>query len=62
MTPNEMKLQEMRHDLLFVMSHPMQACKVCAYRDRDCTGAKCTPKWRGDEARGPREDGISYGK
>lgn len=49
MTRDDKIIQDMRRDLLFVMSHPMQACKVCANRDRECHGAKCEPIWRGDE-------------
>lgn len=49
MTPEELKIQEMRHDLLFVLAHPEQRCKVCSNRDKDC-GSCCQPQWCGDEA------------
>ena len=46
MTPDEKKIQDMRRDLLFVLSHPMERCKVCRFRDKDCK--ECTPAWIGD--------------
>lgn len=47
MTPEEKKIQDMRRDLLFVLAHPMERCKVCRYRDQDC-GKECIPAWIGD--------------
>lgn len=36
-------------DLYFVLRHPSEGCKVCKFRDRECsrTGQDCNPKWRG---------------
>ena len=47
MTPEEKKIQDLRRDLLFVLAHPMERCKVCRYRDKEC--AVCLPAWIGDE-------------
>lgn len=49
MTPEQKTIQDLRRDLLFVMQHPLDRCKVCRYRDRDCAKeGGCTPAWRGD--------------
>lgn len=36
-------------DLYFVLRHPLEGCKVCKFRDRECsrTGQDCNPEWRG---------------
>ncbi len=46
MTPEELKIQSLRRDLLFVLAHPEQRCKVCAHRDEDCR--VCRPAWIGE--------------
>ena len=48
MTPEEKTIQDLRRDLLFVLTHPMERCKVCLYRDADCDKDGCVPAWIGD--------------
>lgn len=55
-------VQDMRRDLLWVMRHPMQSCKVCAFRDRDCAVEGCTPRWQGDAAGRSAEYGKEFRK
>lgn len=47
MTPEQKIIQDLHRDLLFVLAHPMERCKVCKYRDKECT--ECVPSWLGDE-------------
>ena len=48
MTDEQKNIQDITQDLMYVMKHPMDRCKVCLYRDRDCQKeGGCTPAWRG---------------
>jgi hypothetical protein len=62
MTPEQKTLQDMRRDLLYIMANPMQRCKVCLYRDRDCDKeGGCVPAWRGDHPETKPYGGKSNG-
>lgn len=45
----DLALEQAEADILFVLKHPMQSCKVCRYANADCTkeGTDCHPEWRG---------------
>lgn len=40
---------QLMQDLIFALAHPMECCKVCKFRDADCSrsGQNCKPEWRG---------------
>ncbi len=42
--------EKLRADLAFALKNPMQGCKVCKFRDADCSrsGQDCHPEWRGE--------------